>query len=145
MRRNDAIKTAGCVALLQRIASLHHNAARPEWVRCEMMQPPASTSRQHFAHSPSSQIGQPKLAAAEAIGQAFVIDAEAVQDRRVQVVDVDVILGDVVAVLVGAAVDDAALDAAASEPVGETAWMVIAAEIAREIALTVCGAAEFAA
>ena len=34
-------------------------------------------------------IGQPKVAAGVAVGQACVVEAEQVQDRRVEVVDVD--------------------------------------------------------
>ena len=48
-----------------------------------------------------------------------MVDAQAVQDRGVQVVDVDRVLDDVVAEVVGLAVDDARLDAAAGEPDGE--------------------------
>src|SRR5262249_36462962 len=54
-------------------------------------------------------------------------------------------LGYVVAELVGAAEDDAGLDAAASEPVGETAWVVVATEGSGEVALSIGGAAELAA
>ena len=38
-------------------------------------------------------IGQPEVAALEAVGQLRVIEAEQVQNRRVQVVDVDRVLG----------------------------------------------------
>ena len=39
--------------------------------------------------------------------------------------------------------DDARLDAAAGEPVGEAARVVVAAKVAAEIALPIGGAAEF--
>ena len=52
---------------------------------------------------------------------------EQVQDRRVQVVDVDGVDGGGVADLVGLAVADAALDAAAGHPDGEAVRVVVAA------------------
>ena len=60
-------------------------------------------------------------------GQPLVVDAEQVQHRRVQVVDLDLVLDGVVAVLVGRAVDRAALDAAAGQPDGEAERVVVAA------------------
>ena len=49
-------------------------------------------------------VGQAVVAALELERQPRVVDAEQVQDRRVQVVDVDAVLGDVVAEVVGLAV-----------------------------------------
>ena len=37
-------------------------------------------------------VGQPEVAALEAVGQPLVVEAEQVQDRGVQVVDVDLVL-----------------------------------------------------
>ena len=51
--------------------------------------------------------GEPHVEALELEGQAAVVDAQAVQDRGVEVVDVDRVLDDVVAEVVGLAVDDA--------------------------------------
>ena len=48
-------------------------------------------------------VGQAEVAALEAVGQLLVVQAEQVQDRRLQVVDVDAVLGDVEAELVGRA------------------------------------------
>ena len=45
-------------------------------------------------------VGQPKIAALVAVGQPFVVEAQAMQNRRVEVVDVDRVLGDVVAEVV---------------------------------------------
>ncbi len=61
-------------------------------------------------------VGQPHVAAAEAVGQSLVVDAQQMQHRRVQVVDLDLVFDGVVAVVVGGAVDGAALDAAAGQP-----------------------------
>src|SRR5262249_8526112 len=81
----------------------------------------------------------------EAVGQALVVDAEGVEDGGVQIVDVDGIGGQVVAVLVGRAVGNARFEAAAGQPDGEAARMVIAAERAGQVALPEGGAAELAA
>src|SRR5215831_15315143 len=81
-----------------------------------------------------------------AIRQASMINAQAVEDGRLQVVDVDRIARDVVGEVVGFAMDDAGADAAARQPHGEAARVVIAAVVlARERALAVYGAAELAA
>ena len=62
------------------------------------------------------------------------------------VVDVHRVGDDVVAELVGLAVHDAGLDAGACHPDGKTLGMVVAAVVvARELALAVDRAAEFAA
>ena len=57
----------------------------------------------------SLDIGQAEIAAGVAVGQPFVVEAQQVQHRRVQVVDVDLVLGGVVAVVVGGAVAEARL------------------------------------
>ena len=49
-------------------------------------------------------VGEPEIAAGVAIRQTLVVQAEQVQDRRVQVVEVDLVLDRVVAVVVGRAV-----------------------------------------
>ena len=94
----------------------------------------------------SMDVGQPEVAALKLEGQLRVVDAQAVQDRGVQVVHVDRILRDVVAVVVGLAVGDAGLHAAAGQPDGEAARMMVAAVVVgRELALAVDRAAELAA
>ena len=52
-------------------------------------------------------VGQAEVAAAVAVRQLLVVEAHQVQDRRVQVVDVDAVLDRVEAELVGRAVDHA--------------------------------------
>jgi hypothetical protein len=75
-----------------------------------------------------------------------VVDSHDVQDRRLQVVHVDRVLGDVVAEVVGRAVGEARLDAAARHPAGEAARVMIAAVVGRgELALRVVRAPELAA
>jgi hypothetical protein len=75
-----------------------------------------------------------------------VIEAEQVQDRGVEVVDVDRVFDDVVAEIVGLAVDRASLGSASGHPHGEAAWMMIAAVVLfGESPLRIDRAAEFAA
>ena len=76
-----------------------------------------------------------------AVGEPLVVEAEEVQDGGVQVVDVDAVFGGGDAVVVGGAVDEAALDAAAGEPGGEDLVMMFAAGVGG--LFVVGGAAEF--
>ena len=50
--------------------------------------------RQNLLHHLAVHVGQAVVAALEAVGQPLVIEAEQVQDRGLQVVDVDLVLGD---------------------------------------------------
>ena len=59
------------------------------------------TLRQQLRHDLAVHVGQAEVAALEAVGQLRVVEAEQVQDRRVQVVDVDLVLDRVEAELVG--------------------------------------------
>ena len=75
-----------------------------------------------------------------------MIDPEAVQDRRIEVVDRDRIAHDVVAEIIRLADGYAAFDAAAGQPKREAARMMIAAiVVGSELSLRIHGAAEFAA
>ena len=60
--------------------------------------------REQLLHDLAVHVGQAEVAALEAVGQLRVVDAEQVQDRGVQVVDVDGVVDDVVAEVVGLAV-----------------------------------------
>src|SRR2546422_899598 len=80
------------------------------------------------------------------VRQLRVVDAETVQDGRVQVVNVDRLVDHVVAKLVRLAVRVAAPDAGAREPDGEAARMMVAAVVVGgQRSLTVDRAAELAA
>src|ERR1022692_1255343 len=68
---------------------------------------------QNPPHRLAMHVGQPIVAALEAVGEARVVEAQAMQNGGVEVVDVDGAIDDVVAVVVGRAVADAGLDAAA--------------------------------
>ena len=72
-------------------------------------------------------VGQAEVAAGVAVGEGLVVEAEEVEDRGVEVVDVDLVLDGLEAELVGGAVDVAALDAAAGQPHGEAVVVVVAA------------------
>ena len=61
------------------------------------------SSRQQLLHHVAVHVGQPEVAALEAEGQLRVIEAQQVQDRRLQVVDVDAVLDGDEAELVGGA------------------------------------------
>jgi hypothetical protein len=96
-------------------------------------------------HVPGN-IREPEVSALELIGQLGVVDAQRAQDRGMQIVDVDRIFHDVVAVIVGLALADAGRDAAAGEPHGEAARMMIAPVIVRgELALAIYRSAKLAA
>ena len=88
-------------------------------------------------------VGQAEVAALEAVRQLGVVQAQLVQDRRLQVVDVDRVLDHVVADLVGLAVDVARLHAAAGQPHRVGVDVVVAAD--RLAALAHRRAAELAA
>src|SRR5207253_4590675 len=83
-------------------------------------------SSENVADDTAMDIGETEVAAGVAVGQSFVVEAHEVQDRGVQVVDVDPVFHSAVAELVGGAVDHAALDAAAREPDAEAPVIVIA-------------------
>src|SRR5262245_58733504 len=86
------------------------------------------------------------MAAFEKERQTSVVDAEATKNSGLQIVNVNGIFGDVVAVVVGLSKGDGGLDSAARHPHGEAARVMIAAVIGRgEMSLAVNGAAEFPA
>src|SRR6266481_9735599 len=91
-------------------------------------------------------VREAEVAALEAVGELLVINAHAVQDGRVQIVDVDRIFDDIVTVVVGLAEAETGLDSAAGHPDRITAAMVIAAiVIFFNFSLAIDGAAKFAA
>src|SRR6476659_2574485 len=66
------------------------------------------------------------------------------QDRRVQIVDMDGVANDVIAKIVGFSPYDARFDPAAGEPDGKAAAMMVAAVIGLQGALGVNGAPKLA-
>src|SRR5262249_23231489 len=84
-------------------------------------------SGQHALDHLAVNVGQAHVAAAESVGGALVVQAEQVEDGRVEVVDFDLLFDDVVAVLVGGAVRGTVLRPAPSEPEREAEGVVVAA------------------
>src|SRR5262245_51299159 len=70
--------------------------------------------------------GKLRVEPAELVGKARVIDSQAVENRRVEITEVDRILDDVVAKIVGLAVFDPRLYAGARQPHGEAAAVMVA-------------------
>src|SRR6185436_16526470 len=100
-------------------------------------------SRQELLHDLSVHIGQPIVAALETEREPFVVDSQQMQERRVEVVDVDAVRHDVVAEGTRLAVEGPALDAAAGHPEAEAPRVMIAAVVGRgQSALRIVGAAE---
>ena len=87
-------------------------------------------------------IGEAEVAAVVAEGEFLVVQAELVEDRRVQVVHVDFVLDREVAEVVGLAIREAGFEAAASEQHGKTRGVMVAA---RAVFLGVGRAAKLAA
>ncbi len=94
----------------------------------------------------AGDVRQAVVAPLELEGLPFVVDPEQVLHRGVEVVHVHRVLDDVVAELVGLAVDMAAFDAAAGHPEAEATGVVVATVgVLGDLALAIRGAAEFAA
>ena len=102
-------------------------------------------SRQHVVHHFAVDVCEPIVAALMTEGEAFVVDAELVQDGGLQIMDVHRLLSDVDTVVIRLAVGDAAAHTAAGQPVGKTVRvMVSTVNLVCEFALTIDRAAEFA-
>lgn len=90
-------------------------------------------------------VGQPIVAALEAIGQSGVIDPQEVQDGGVEIVNMHWILGDVVAVFIGLADDMSPSNTGSGDQCGEASRVVIPAiVIGRQRTLRINGPAELA-
>ncbi len=72
-------------------------------------------------------IGEAEVTSGVAEGEAFVVEAEEVEDGGVEVMDVDGVNGGLEAEVIGGAVDGAAFDAATGEPHGKAVVIVVAA------------------
>src|SRR5262249_31352295 len=106
----------------------------------------AHSSGQGFLDQLAVNVGETEVPALEFVGKLGVVEAEAVQDRRLQVVHVDRLLGDVVAVVVSGANGGAGLYTAACHPDGEAAGMVVTSVVVfREASLAIDSPAEFPA
>ena len=90
-------------------------------------------------------IGQAEVPALVLMSQPLVVDAQQMQNRRVEVVNVDGIPDDVVAVRVCLAVRYSALDATAGHPQRKAPRVMITAKAVAQLALAVVRPAELAA
>ncbi len=104
-----------------------------ELIECRMVQQLAITDgallsklANNLFNDASMHIREAEIAAGIPIGQFFVVEAQEVQNRRVQVMDVDFILDGGEAKVIGRAMDVAAASAAASQPHAESIMIVIA-------------------
>ena len=100
---------------------------------------------EHLAKHISVHVGQPEIATLKTQRELFVIEAKKVEHRRMEVVHVYGLLGDVVAVVVGRAVAHTGLDPSTGEPHREAAGMVVATVVlSGQLALAVDRPAELA-
>src|SRR5207344_2628889 len=97
---------------------------------------------QHVLHDGSRDIRQSKITALRTERELCVINAQRPKDRGVQIVDMHRILRDVVAEVVGLAVRNAALHAAAGHPDAEGSAVMVAAKVAFQRSLRERSAAE---
>src|SRR5439155_17519118 len=89
--------------------------------------------------------GQFYVEALEFVGKALVVDAELMQDGRLEVTNVDAVRHDVVGEIVSLAIDDTGLDAGSGHPDSEAAGMMVTSIIGRsELALRVNRPSELA-
>lgn len=75
-----------------------------------------STVLQHPVDNCSMHVCEPELPSLKAVCQPFVIQAEAMKDGRLQIVDVNRILCDVEGKIIGLAVNEAGFYAATRQP-----------------------------
>ena len=83
-------------------------------------------SRDDVTHHAAGDIGQAEIPPGVAVRQPLVVEAQRVQDRRVQVVHVDLVLHGLVAEVVGGAVGEAGFDAGPCQPLREAGRVVVA-------------------
>src|SRR5204862_8215008 len=105
-----------------------------------------ATSGENLFHDLAVHVGEPEVAALILERQLRMLDAQQVKDRRLEIMDVDRVLLDVVAEFVGLAEGEAGLHAAARHPDREAARVMVASDVfpVVEIALREYRAAELA-
>src|SRR5262249_51909476 len=82
-------------------------------------------SSEELADHPSVNIRQSKIATRVAVCQAFVVEAEKVEERGVEVVNMDLVLDGGEAEFISSAVDVTSLDATAGHPHAEPIMIVV--------------------
>ena len=93
-------------------------------MRDDQGEPPLSCEQ--VVNDPAGDVGQPHVAAAMEVSQEPMVEAQKVQDRGVQIVNVDLVLDGRVSEVIGRAVGLAPLDSAAGHPGCETARAMVA-------------------
>src|SRR5712692_7458476 len=89
---------------------------------------------------------KPEVAALVLERQPGMVNSKAIENSRVQIMDVDGIAHDVVTVIIGFSICDPRFDATPGHPDREATWVVVAPVIlGGQFALAVNGSAEFAA
>src|SRR5688572_14933920 len=85
------------------------------------------TLRDEFADDAAMHVGQAEVAAGIAVGEPLVIEAQQVEHRGVQIMDVDAVFHGAEAELVCSSMYASAPNAAAGHPHGEAPVVVVAA------------------
>ncbi len=86
-------------------------------------------SRQNPAHHFPKNIGEPKVATTVAVGEAFVIEAEEMQEGGVQIVEMHLVNFGGLARRIGGSVAQPSFDAATGHPHRESHMIVIASGV----------------
>ena len=83
---------------------------------------------QQLLHDISVDVGESEIPSLEAISKSLVIEPQQMKDRGLQIVDMYRVGGDVESKIVGGAVGEPRLHAAAGHPDGERLRMMVAAQ-----------------
>ena len=90
---------------------------------------PNQLQERNLLHDVPVHVGEPEISARVAEGQRLVIEAHEMENRGVEIVDVDGILHDVDSQFVGHPVGHSAFDAPARHPDGEPVGVMIASHV----------------
>src|SRR5512144_2374883 len=96
-----------------------------------------SCSRQQLLHNLAAHIRKAEVPSLELVSQAGVIQAEQMQNRGLQVVNVNLVLNDVVSEFISGTQRDALLDAGPGQPDRKRSRMVITSQKLRPVAFLV--------
>lgn len=94
----------------------------------------------------SVNVGQPEVSPLVSVGELLVVDAKAMQHGRVQIMNVNRLVDNVVAEIIGFAVDNTRFDTATCHPFGVATWMMVTTVIGfRQATLAIDRSAKFSA
>ena len=102
-------------------------------------------SGKDVTHHLAMNIGQPIVTPLKFVSETFVVDPKLVQDRGLQIVDVDGLFHCIHGQLVGSSIRNAGLDATAGHPYRKRIGVVVATPLGAvvDISLQEWGAPEF--